>query len=160
MYYLDKVAREMCHYLLQMRGRGLSNVYAIKKNPLSNWTYTPLLGTLYLKPPSKGLIDAYEKLRQEHMDALFNSLGDQLKVMRLRKEEKLRRALKPRYTFEQQVERARQILPEIYHPDRPLKKGRIDVNLMREKLDIGHNLAYRIRARLLRELEDAKKAII
>ena len=154
MYYMDKVSREMCHFLLQMQSRGIAAVYAIRKSPLSDWTFTPYIGTLHLEPPSKELVEVYERRREEHMERLYDELGKEYEVMMLRRKQQMERALKPRLSYQEALEKARELLPEIYHPEKPVNRGRIDTNLLKDELGVSHAMAYRIRAALLRELGD------
>lgn len=67
-------------------------------------------------------------------------------------------ALKPKKTFEDTLERARLVLPQIVDLRKDSDQGIIDIAEMRRVLKIPHNKAYLIRKELLKELhaEDNK----
>lgn len=89
-------------------------------------------------------------LGKEEHEMNMQKLRDKGKVSILRKE--LQEGLKPKKSFEEQLERAKLILPQILRKDKDTDQGRINVAEMRRLLGIPHNMAYNIRAELLKEL--------
>ena len=64
----------------------------------------------------------------------------------------------PKETFEDTLERARLVLPQIVNFDKDSDQGMIDIAEMRRVLKIPHNRAYPVRKELLKDLhaEDDK----
>jgi hypothetical protein len=69
------------------------------------------------------------------------------------KAEQLEKALNPKQPFEDLLEKARLILPQIVDNTKASDQGRINVAEMRRLLKIPHNTAYNIRKELLKELQ-------
>jgi hypothetical protein len=163
--YMDKVCREMCHYFMHMYGRGFGVIYGIQRHPMTGWIMHPKITQVMTRAPSKKMTDAYEQKKREHMEKLYAGFDKELKAMQRRKEEKLERDLKPKLSFEQRVEQAKAILPDIMNEaklddaiDGGSTRGLINVPLLMERLNIsGTNLAYRLRDRLLRDLVEEQR---
>jgi hypothetical protein len=153
-YYLDKVPREMCHFEIMMQRRGIGAVHRIYKSPYADMTFTKNLGVIYLRLPSEKLIDDYERLRAEHQDALYEKLRKQQTLLDTKEERKLEEGLKPQHSFEETLEKARLILPQILNEKTFSDQGRIDISEMRRLLNIPHNMAYNIRSVLLKEYHE------
>lgn len=156
-YYLDKVPRELCHFELMMGRRGFANVYRIYKSAFADMTFTKHLGVIYLGWPSKQLIDDYERMRKEHQDALYERLRKEQGAREKKMEEKLQRALQPKRTFEDDVEKGVLLLPQIVDLTKDSDQGLIDVHKMRRSFEtigikLAHNRGYNIRKELLRRL--------
>jgi hypothetical protein len=75
-------------------------------------------------------------------------------VLAWKNREKLEKTLSPKQTMDDLKEKALLILPQIVNPNKDSDQGLIDISLMREKLRIPHNKAYRMRKLLLRELHE------
>lgn len=156
-YYLDKVPREMCHYEVMMSRRGVGGVYKIYKSAFVDTTYTKYMGHVFLSLPSKHLFDEYERLRAEHQDALYERLRKEQEVLSKKQEQKLEKALQPKRSFEEDVEKGILLLPQIVDLSRDSDQGLIDVHKMRRSFEsigvkLAHNKAYNIRKELLRRL--------
>jgi len=156
--YMDKVCREMCHFLIRMQQRGVGAVYRICKSPYAGYTFTPHLGTIYSEMPTMGLWEEFRRLHEEHLDKLYAESRKKAILREKRQEEKLEQALKPKQTFDVLMEKARLILPQIVNLNKDSDQGLIDIPEMRRLLKIPHNKAYLIRKELLKELhaEDDK----
>lgn len=150
--YIDKVAREMCHYLLRMKERGMASVYRIKKSPFEGYTFTPFIGTVHSELPTKMLSDEFYRLHAEHQEALYEKARKEMEAATKRENEKLEKTLSPRETMDDLKEKALLILPQIVNANKDSDQGLIDVSMLRDKLRIPHNKAYRMRKVLLREL--------
>lgn len=155
--YLDKVVREMCHYVLRLQERGIANVYRIKKSPYMGFTYTPFLGTIHSEMPTTMLWDEFRKLHAEHQERLYEESRKGLTVQERRKADQLEQALKPKDTFENTLEKAKLILPQILDEKKWSNQGRINVPEMMKLLKVSQNTAYRIRRELLRDFDQQKE---
>jgi hypothetical protein len=150
--YIDRVAREMCHYLLRMKARGQASVYRIKKSPFEGYIFTPFIGTVHTELPTKMLLDEFYKMHAEHQEEVYERARKQLEARTVRDSEKLERALTPKETVETLKEKALLILPQIVNINKDSDQGLLDISSLRDKLRIPHNRAYRVRKVLLREL--------
>ena len=164
-FYLDKVPREMCHYEIMMKRRGVGAVYKIHKSAFVDSTYTKYLGHLFLGLPCKDLSDEYERLREEHQNFLYERLRKQQEVLIQKQEEKLEKDLQPKRSFEDDVEKGMMILPQIVDVTKDSDQGLIDVHKLRMCFDsigikLAHNTAYNIRKELLRRLNANDKQIL
>ena len=156
-FYLDKVPRELCHYEVMMQRRGVGSVYKIYKSAFVDMTYTKYLGHIYLSFPSKHLCEEYERMRAEHQDALYERLRKEQDVLTMKHEEKLDKALQPKRTFEEDVEKGVLLLPQIVDVTKDSDQGLIDVHKLRRSFEtigvkLAHNRGYNIRKELLRRL--------
>ena len=88
----------------------------------------------------------------EHLDKLYEESRKKAIVSEKRKEEKLEEALKPKRTFEDTLERAKLVLPQIVDLNKDSDQGIIDVGEMRRILKLPHNKAYLVRKELLKNL--------
>lgn len=111
--YLDKVVREMCHYVLRLQERGIAIVYRIRKSPYQGWTYTPCLGTIHSELPTESLLKEFRRLHAEHQERLYEQSRRGLTVQDRRKADQLEQAMKPKQTFEDVVEKAKLIMLQI-----------------------------------------------
>ena len=148
-YYLDKVARELCHAMLTMERRGLANVYSIKKSLFADRMYTRSMGQIWLEPPNTHLVDAYEEMRAKTQDEAYEKFGQILE----RVEDKEREKMMPKPTLEDLVGRARPLLSEIVNPNAKTTRGYINVTRLARKLGISQFKAYQVRAQLIDELK-------
>lgn len=155
--YMDKVCREMCHFVIRMKKRGVGEVYRIRKN-IQGFTYFPHEGTLYSEMPTMGLWEEFRRLHVEHLDKLYEESRKKAMISEKRKVEKMEEALKPKKTFEDTLERAKLVLPQIVNLNKDSDQGIIDVGEMRRILKLPHNKAYLVRKELLKDLhaEDNK----
>lgn len=156
-FYLDKVPREMCHFEIMMQRRGSGAVYKIYKSAFVDQTYTKYLGTLFLGLPSKDLCDDYEEMREENQNALYERLRLQQEVLINKQESKLQKALQPKRTFEDDVEKGVLLLPQISDLTKDSDQGLISVHEMRRAFErvgikLAHNRSYNIRKELLKRL--------
>ena len=156
-FYLDKVPREMCHFEVMMQRRGSGAVYKIYKSAFVDQTYTKYLGTLFLGMPSKKLYDEYERMREEHQNALYERLSREQDVLIQKQDEKLEKALQPKRSFEDDVEKGMLILPQLVDTTKDSDQGMIDVHKLRMSFDsigikLPHNRSYNIRKELLKRL--------
>jgi ABC-type dipeptide/oligopeptide/nickel transport system ATPase component len=154
--YMDKVVREMCHFVIRLQRRGVGAAYRICKTPYQGWTFTPYLGNIHSEMPTAGLWNEFRRLHSEHQERLYEQSRKGLTVQEKRKAEQLEKALKPKQPFEELLEKARLILPQIVDNSRATAQGRINVPEMRRLLKIPHNTAYNLRKELLKELEATK----
>lgn len=150
--YMDKVVREMCHYVLRMKRRGQASVYRIVKSPFEGWTFTPYLGTIHSEMPTQMLYREFRNMHTEHQEALYERSRKQMEASEKKKAEKLEQSLKPKRTFEELREKAMLILPRIVDPNKDSDQGLIDMSEMRRILKIPHNKAYNLRKILLKQL--------
>jgi hypothetical protein len=148
--YLDKVVREMCHYVLRLQERGIANVYRIRKSPYQGWTYTPFLGTIHSELPTKMLLDEFRRLHAEHQERLYEQSRKGLTVQERRKEDQLAQALKPKATFDDVLEKAKLLMPQIVNDKAWSDQGRINMPEMMKLLKVSQNTAYRVRKELLK----------
>jgi len=156
--FMDKVVRETCHFVIRLQKRGQGGVYRICKTPFQGFTYTPYLGTIFSEMPTMGLWEEFRRLHVEHLDKLYEDSRKKAMISEKRKEEKMEEALKQKKTFEDTLERARLVLPQIVDLNKDSNQGLIDVGEMRRILKLPHNKAYLIRKALIKELhaEDNK----
>ena len=158
--YMDKVAREMCHFLINMSGRGIGQIYRIMKTTYQSWTYTPFMGLLYSQMPTKMLWDEFTKKHDEHIDE-FIRLSEEKSLAGEKKEtENLERTMKGRRPLEEDVQKALLILPEIVDVTKDSDQGMIGVNNMQKVfkdrlgIQLAHNRSYHIRDELLNKLHE------
>jgi len=139
-FYLDKIPRELSHLEIQMIKRGIGVVYVLKKSQFSDRFFTKSLGTIYLKLPSNGLVEAYEEKKSIYLEKLYNEFEDRLTSVDSLLDRKL----------ETDLQRARNILPELIKEGKCGRKH-IDVYALKRKLNIAHTRAYEIRNALIDE---------
>lgn len=156
-YYLDKVPRELCHYEIMMQRRGLGFVHQIYKSSYADITFTKKLGFVHVTMPSKWLVDEYERKRAEHQDALYEKLRKEQEMLEVKEEEKMQKALAPERTFEEDVEKALLILPQIVDLNKDSDQGMIDISEMQRNferigINLAHNRAYNVRKEVLKRL--------
>ena len=164
--YMDKVAREMCHFLINVQGRGVGQVYRIMKTAYQSWTYTPFMGVLYSQMPTAGLWDEFTKKHDAYIDN-FIELSEKKSMAGVKREtERLEKTLKPEHTFEDDVDRAVLLLPEIVDTTKSTDHARIDVIKMRRILydrlgvEIAQNRGYWIRDELLKKIHENNDALL
>lgn len=150
--YLDKVPREMCHFVIRMVGRGQGTVYRIVKSPYEGWTFTPFLGTIHSEMPTNELYYEFKRLHAEHQEKLYEQSRKQMEVSEKKMEEKLEKAFEPRETFDSLKEKGLLILPQIVNVKKDTDQGLISVIELQRKLNLPHNKAYDLRRELLKEL--------
>ncbi len=75
---IDKDARALCQFLINVHKRGKAEVYKISINKFGGgiW-YKKLIDTLHLSAPDTKLVHAYEKLKQQQEDELFEQFFKQ-----------------------------------------------------------------------------------
>lgn len=101
--------------------------------------------------PTMGLWREFERLRTEHQDRLYEGIRKEATAFEKRQTEKIEEALKPKHTFEDLLDKARLILPQIGNEKAWSDQGCISVAEMRRLPDIPHNTAYNLRRELLKE---------
>ena len=156
--YMDKVVREMCHYVLRLQERGVANVYRIRKSPYMGFTYTPFLGTIHSEMPSKKLWEEFRRMHAEHQEELYEQSRKGQTVQERRKADQLEQALRPKQTFEDVVEKAKLILPQIVNDKAWSDQGRINMPEMMKLLKVSQNTAYRVRRELLKHYHEQDSA--
>lgn len=97
-------------------------------------------------------ISTHSVSNRGEQEALYELSRKRMEVSAKKSEEKLEKALEPKRTFEDLVDRAKLILPQIVDTTKDSDQGLVDVAKMRQFLKIPHNKAYNIRKVLLREL--------
>lgn len=150
--YLDKVVREMCHFVLRMQQRGVVKVYRISKSPYEGYTYTPFLGTLYVEMPTDNLYSQFRLLHTEHQERLYEDSRKRLEASAKKDSDRLEKALKPKETFESLKEKAMLILPQIVDTKKDTDQGLVNMPELRRILKLSHNKAYNLRKELLKEI--------
>ena len=150
--YIDKVAREMCHYLLRMQKRGQASVYRIVKSPFEGRTFTPFIGTVHSEMPTQMLWKEFKEMHAEHQEALYEKSRKQMEAKAIKDSERLESALLPKDTIENLKEKALLILPQIVNVNKDSDQGLIDVSELRRLLKIPHNKAYNLRKTIVREI--------
>lgn len=158
--YVDKVPREMCHYVIRMQRRGVASVYRIRKSPFEGFTYTPFLGTIYTEMPTEILYQDFRRSHTEHQERLYEQSRQRMEASEKRDKERLDKALNPKDTMQVLVDKARLILPQIVNPHKDTDQGLINVVELRRILDIPHNKAYNIRNELLVELHANEDSLL
>jgi hypothetical protein len=156
--YMDKVVREMCHYVLRLQERGIASVYRIRKSPYMGYTYTPYLGTIHSEMPTRMLWEEFRKLHAEHQERLYEQSRTGLHISEKRKADQLEQALKPKQTFDDVVEKAKLIMPQIVNYKAWSDQGRINMPEMMRLLRVSQNTAYRVRKELLKHYHEQDKA--
>lgn len=141
-----------------MQARGVGAVYKIYKSSFVDLTYTKYLGTIHMLLPSSTLAEEYEAMRAEYQDALYEKLRKGEERRTALEDRKIEEDLHPQGTYEQILEKARLILPQIVNPNKDTDQGLIDMMEIRRLLNLPHNKAYSVRKALLQELhaEDDK----
>jgi hypothetical protein len=89
---------------------------------------------------------------------LFVVLQQSKEKTQARKADQLEQALKPKDTFENTLEKARLVLPQIMDEKKWSNQGRINIPEVMKLLKVGQNTAYRIRRELLRDFDQQKEA--
>ena len=148
-YYLDKVPRELCHFMVNIVRRGVGDVYEIKKSQFADRMYTKYVGTVYLHPPSEALVEEYERMRAQLQEERYASYLEKLEYRERKEIEKMQ----PKGSIEELVEQAKDILPKVLNPESRGYRKKIDVQKMCRLLNISQYKGYQVRAALLDELE-------
>jgi hypothetical protein len=123
------------------------------------FTYTPFLGTVHSEMPTKTLLEEFRKMHAEHQEKLYEASRTGQTIQERRKADQLEQALKPKQTFEDVVEKAKLILPQILNDRAWSDQGRINMPEMMKLLKVSQNTAYRGRRELLKhyhEQEDSR----
>jgi hypothetical protein len=89
-------------------------------------------------------------LRNIHDHEPYKASRRGLTLQEERKRAQLEQALKPKATFEDTVEKAKLIMPQILNERAWSDQGRINMPEMMRLLKISQNTAYRVRRELLR----------
>jgi hypothetical protein len=155
---MDKVVREMCHYVLRFQERGVANVYRIRKSPYMGFTYTRFLGTIHSEMPSKTLLEEFRRMHAEHQKELYEQSRKGQTVQEKRKADQFEAALKPKQICEDVVEKAKLILPQILNDKAWSDHGGINMPEMMKLLKISQNTAYRVRRELLKHYHEQESA--
>jgi len=156
--YMDKVVREMCHYVIRLQERGIANVYRIRKSPYIGYTYTPFLGTIHSEMPTRILWGEFRSLHAEHQERLYEQSRKGITVQERRKEDQLEQALKPKQTFDDVLEKAKLIMPQIVNYKAWSDQGRINMPELMKLLKVSQNTAYRVRRELLKDYHERDNA--
>ena len=151
---IDETARNLLHLELRLRRRGQATVYRIFP---SDWSMEGIVtirkGWVDLGKPSKELKDAYEEMKHRHGIQLLEKASTIVVASQKKYDKQLEKVLKPAKGLEEQLERARLILPQIYKQGTRSWQGRIDVSkMMRVSPDMKQHMAYRVRAALIEEI--------
>jgi len=114
-------------------------------------------GWVDLGKPSKDLTDTYEEMKNRHGTQLLEKAATIVEASQKKYDKQLEKVLKPAKGLEEQLEKARLILPQIYNQETSSWQGRIDVSkMMRVIPDLKQHMAYRVRAALIEELKAGK----
>ena len=116
---IDIVARQLLHLEFKMRGRGRAMVYKIYPSDFSmEGIITPFAGYCQFGIPSKRLTDAYEKMKHEHGWGLLQKSRAVVDVAYKKFEQTMEKALKPKLTYEDELELGRKFLTSCIVPDK------------------------------------------
>ena len=160
---IDKTARLLLHLEFKMQGRGYAPVYRIIP---SDWGFegivTPFVGQVTLGAPSKWLTDEYEKLKRKHGYELLERSRAIAEATHKRFEERIARHLKPKRSFEEELELGRKFLPSCINPEKlddflrggSEGRGAIDMAKFKRLTGFAHSRAFEIRRYLLKELKE------
>jgi hypothetical protein len=152
--YMDKVPREMCHFLLRMQRRGAASVYRIRKTAFSGDSYVQTLGTIAAQLPTKQLMDEFYRMHAEHQEQLYADSRREMEAAETRLKDRIDKALTPVVSQETLLDRARLILPRVVNVAKDTDQGLIDVSKIKEILKLPHSQAYSLRKPLLDILHD------
>jgi len=153
--YVDKVVREMCHFVIRMVRRGHGSVYRIVKSPFEGYTFTPYLGAVHSEMPRLGLYDEFKRMHREHLETLYEQSRKQMEAREKKQEERLQKTLQTKITPQEKIRLAKAVLPQIVDTKRTTDQGLVNVNklinAMREAgVKVGFpSEAYRLRDELL-----------
>jgi len=93
-------------------------------------------------------------MKRRHGVQLLEKAATIVEASQKKYDKQLEKVLKPAKGLEEQLERARLILPQIYKQETTSWQGRIDVSKMMRMLpDMKQHMAYRVRAALIEELK-------
>ena len=163
---MDKVAREMCHFVVNMQARGVGSIYRIMKTPYQSWTYTPYMGSIYSQMPTRMLEETFNKLHDEHIDEFIELSQRKSLAFEKREQEKLERTLKGKRPLEEDIKMAMMCLPEIVRVEKDSDQGLVSVigmrKIFKERMNIKlpHNRSYHIRDELLARLHRNDDALL
>jgi len=162
--YIDIAVRQRVHYLLNMEYRtethAVATVYKILKPTWKGEPWRKKMGVLYIQPPTQQLWRKFEKLRDQHQEALYEKIRKRQKKEAVEEEQKLEEASRGKLSFEEGVDLLRKNLPKYLNPEKMKKKwsGAIKVSKFMRDFDIKQNTAYNIRDAIIEELK-TKKAL-
>jgi len=133
--YMDKTARELCHFQVNVISRGHARIYAIKPSSFidSSKIRTPFLGEIYTRLPKQALIKEYERIRAVIQESRYKEYLNTLK-----------HGGKRSTTITDLTSAAKQILPNITYT-KGAKKGTIDAQALRKALKITISRAYQVK---------------
>ena len=72
-----------------------------------------LFGAIHSEMPTKILWEEFRRLNAEHQERLYEQSRKGFTVQERRKEDQLEQALKPKQTFDDVLEKAKLIMPQI-----------------------------------------------
>jgi len=164
--YMDVVARTMCHYLLVMNKRGVATVYRILKPTYAGSPWTKRRGGLYSEMPTAMLWDEFERLRDEHQDALYEQSRKMSEARVEHEKEKLEKTLTPKITDDEFLRIAKATLPQIVDATKDSDQGLIHVGKLRKVLKeatntyVNLNRGYDLRKELLSHLHENNDSLL
>lgn len=138
--------------------RAIASVYRIRKSPYTGYTYTPFLGTIHSEMPTASLWKEFRRMHTKHQEQLYETSRKGLTISERRKADQLEQALKPEDSFENTLEKAKLILPQILNDKAWSDQGRINMSDMMRFLKVSQKTAYRIRRELLKDYHQQDSA--
>lgn len=109
---------------------------------------------LHGEMPSKTLLEEFRRMHAEHQEKLYEESSKGQTVQERRRADQLEAALKPKQTYEDVVEKAKLILPQILNDKAWSDQGRINMPEMMKLLKVSQNTAYRVRRELLKHYHE------
>lgn len=164
--YMDKVAREMCHFVINLEQRGVGRVYRIVKTPYVSWTFTPFMGIVYSEMPTAFLWNEFVRLHTEHIDEFVIESKEKSIAQGKKEKRKLEKALQPELKHDQLLMIAKASLPQIVNVNRDTDQGLIKMDTLKQVVEastgvpLAHTKAYSIRREVLEHLHNDNNKVL
>lgn len=164
--YMDKVAREMCHFCINLGQRGVGRVYRIVKTPYISWTFTPFMGMVYSEMPTAFMWDEFVRLHTEHIDEFVVEAKEKSIAHGKKAKKKLEKILEGELTHKQLLVIAKASLPQIVNVNRDTDQGLIKIDVLKKVVkdsagvQVPHTKAYSVRRELLEYLHDDDNRVL
>jgi cell fate (sporulation/competence/biofilm development) regulator YlbF (YheA/YmcA/DUF963 family) len=101
--------------------------------------------------PTHSLWEEFRQLQKQHQDKLYEDARKGMTISERRKADQLEQALKPHDKYEDLVEKAKLIMPQIVNHKAWSDQGRINMPEIMKLLKVPQGTAYRLRKDVLAE---------
>jgi len=166
--YVDKVARELVHRIIELPERlhrdppvtgTILKMYDFRG--FKYWSADAECPTVRFFPPTRGIIRAYEDMREEKLNEFYAGVHKKMDFINARELRELNAPVKIEKSVPELAEEARGFLPDILSNDwrekldNDVESGVINMHVLKQRLSLSQTKAYDVRQELLRHLRSS-----